>query len=90
MGTKEIPDKFELDSIRTCKIPGAQLGKSFVVDGMVIPRSSMGNEKQKYGCKVAVYGSGIDFQQTEAKLSVRVSDLVIIYCIFHGRQIYCY
>jgi T-complex protein 1 subunit theta len=62
--------KFELDHVRVCKIPGGQLSKSFVVDGMVVPRRTMGTERNKYKAKVAVYGSGLEFQQTEAKGTV--------------------
>lgn len=61
---------FDIDSLRTCKIPGGALSKSFVVEGMVIPRDTMGVEKSKEKAKVVVYGQGIEFQQTEAKGTV--------------------
>lgn len=61
---------FDIDSLRTCKIPGGQLSKSFVVEGMVVPRDTMGVETCKLDAKVAVYGQGIEFQQTEAKGTV--------------------
>jgi len=61
---------FELDNVRTSKIPGGSLAKSFVVDGMVVPRDALGVEKKKYKAKIAVYGGGIDHQQTEAKGTV--------------------
>lgn len=44
---KEAMGKFDLDQIRVAKIPGGMISKSFVVDGMVVPRSTMGNEKKK-------------------------------------------
>ncbi|CAD7923028.1 unnamed protein product [Amoebophrya sp. A120] len=62
--------KFEMDNIRTAKIPGGSLSKSFVVDGMVVPRDTLGVEKKKTQAKVVVYGSGFEFQQTEAKGTV--------------------
>ncbi|CAD7937136.1 unnamed protein product [Amoebophrya sp. A25] len=62
--------KFEMDNIRTSKIPGGSLSKSFVVDGMVIPRDTLGVEKKKTKAKVVVYGNGVEFQQTEAKGTV--------------------
>lgn len=62
--------RFDIDNIRTAKIPGGSLAKSFVVDGMVIPRDTVGVETKKYKAKIAVYGSGVEFQQTEAKGTV--------------------
>jgi len=65
---------FDIDSLRTCKIPGGGLDKSFVVDGMVVPRSPWGVETKKKKCKIAVYGQGVEFQQTEAKGTVLLED----------------
>lgn len=61
---------FDIDSLRTCKIPGGSLRNSFVVDGMVVPRDCNSVEKSKTDCKVVVYGQGLEFQQTEAKGTV--------------------
>lgn len=68
----EESKKFELDNVRTSKIPGGSLSKSFVVDGMVVPRNTMGITKEATKTKVAVYGGGIDHQQTEAKGTVLI------------------
>jgi len=75
-GKKGIEEtkKFELDNVRTSKIPGGSLSKSFVVDGMVVPRNTMGIVKEATKCKVAVYGGGIDHQQTEAKGTVLIKN----------------
>ena len=62
--------QFELDSVRVQKIPGGQLSKSFVVDGMVIPRDTMGVIKDKEKVKIAVYGNGVDIHTTEQKGTV--------------------
>eukprot|EP00392_Amoebophrya_sp_AT5.2_P011064 g11139.t1 len=59
--------RFEMDHIRMAKIPGGSLAKSFVVEGMVVPRDTLGVEKRKTKAKVVVYGNGVEFQQTEAK-----------------------
>lgn len=58
------------DCVRIAKVPGGSLKKSFVVDGMVVCRDTMGAEKKKVKAKVAVYGNGIDHMQTEAKGTV--------------------
>lgn len=59
-----------MDHIRVAKIPGGSLAKSFVVEGMVVPRDTLGVEKRKTKAKVVVYGNGVEFQQTEAKGTV--------------------
>lgn len=70
---KVIPptaSKFEVDNIRVTKVQGGNINKSFVVDGMAIPREPAGVENCKEKAKVAVYASGIEMQGTETKGTV--------------------
>lgn len=49
------PVNFDVDNVRTIKIPGSALSASSVVKGMVIRRDTEGSIKRKGNCKVAVY-----------------------------------
>lgn len=62
--------KFDCDNVRVTKIHGGSLQKSFVVEGMAIPRASHGVETNKEKAKVAVFASGIELQGTETKGTV--------------------
>jgi len=62
--------KFDPDCVRVTKIHGGNLSKSFVVEGMAIPRGSTGVETSKDKAKVAVFASGIELQGTETKGTV--------------------
>jgi len=64
------PSKFDVDNLRVTKIHGGNLSKSFVVEGMAIPRETVGVEKFKEKAKVAVFASGIELQGTETKGTV--------------------
>lgn len=68
--TRANKGEFNMDNVRSTKLPGGSLNNSFVVDGMVIPRAPLGTETTKKNCKVAVYGNGVEFQATEAKGTV--------------------
>ncbi|KAF4670037.1 T-complex protein 1 subunit theta [Perkinsus chesapeaki] len=62
----EDPKKFNIDNIRVAKLPGCgNIHNSYVVDGMVTTRDTMGIEKHKKNCKVAVYGCGLEMTGTE-------------------------
>merc|ERR1711879_256663 len=58
------------DSVRVTKIHGGNLQKSCVVEGMAIPRGTVGVETFKEKAKVAVFASGIELQGTETKGTV--------------------
>merc|ERR1719316_736382 len=64
------PSRFECDNVRVTKIHGGSIQKSFVVEGMAIPRSTVGVETFKEKAKVAVFASGIELQGTETKGTV--------------------
>jgi T-complex protein 1 subunit theta len=68
------PSNFEADSVRVTKIHGGNVQKSFVVDGMAIPRESTGVENFKEKAKVAVFASGIELQGTETKGTVLLNN----------------
>jgi len=65
-----IPSKFDIDCVRVTKVHGGNLSKSFVVEGMAIPRGSTGVETFKEKAKVCVFASGIELQGTETKGTV--------------------
>lgn len=62
--------KFNTDSVRVTKIHGGHISKSFVVEGMAIPRHQTGVTTFKEKAKVAVYASGVELQGTETKGTV--------------------
>jgi T-complex protein 1 subunit theta len=62
--------KFDPDNVRVTKIQGGSLAKSFVVEGMAIPRNQTGVENFKEKAKIAVFASGIELQGTETKGTV--------------------
>jgi len=68
------PSKFEVDSVRVTKIHGGNLSKSFVVEGMAIPKIQAGVETFKEKAKVAVFASGIELQGTETKGTVLIEN----------------
>jgi len=64
------PSKFDIDCVRVTKIHGGNLSKSFLVEGMAIPRVTKGVVTSAEKAKVAVFASGIELQSTEAKGTV--------------------
>lgn len=70
MPPDSVASKFDTDSIRVTKIHGGNLRKSFVVEGMAIPRNTVGVETFKEKAKVAIFAAGIELQGTETKGTV--------------------
>jgi T-complex protein 1 subunit theta len=68
------PSNFDVDNIRTTKIHGGNLTKSFVVEGMAIAREPIGVEKCKEKAKVCVYAEGIETNSTETKGTVLLNN----------------
>jgi len=64
------PKMFDLDNVRVTKVHGGSINKSFVVEGMAIPRGCSGVETCKEKAKVAIYAEGIELGQTETKGTV--------------------
>jgi len=62
--------KFDTENVRVTKIQGGNLYKSFVVEGMAIPRENTGVENFKEKAKIAVFASGIELQGSETKGTV--------------------
>jgi len=69
-----LPDKttFNVDNVRVCKIIGAGLQKSEVVQGMVFKKTVESNIIKKENCKVAIYTCPVDALQTETKGTVLI------------------
>ncbi|XP_050674813.1 T-complex protein 1 subunit theta [Leptidea sinapis] len=69
-----LPEKttFNVDNIRVCKILGAGLLQSEVIQGMVFKREVEGDVSQATKAKVAVYSCPVDITQTETKGTVLI------------------
>lgn len=63
---------FNVDNVRVCKILGAGLNSSQVVQGMVFKRQVEGDVTKKLRAKIAVYTCAVDVIQTETKGTVLI------------------
>lgn len=63
---------FNVDNIRVCKILGAGLQRSQVVNGMVFKRETEGDITNVKKAKIALYSCAIDIIQTETKGTVLI------------------
>eukprot|EP00892_Ulva_mutabilis_P003331 jgi/Ulvmu1/136/UM001_0140.1 len=66
------PVNFNVDNVRTVKIPGAVVTDSTVVPGMVLKRAAEGSITAVKDCKVGVYAQGFDTSGTETKGTVLI------------------
>ena len=72
---KKVVSKFNLDNVRVCKVLGASVADSFVVNGMVIPhRKPDGVLVNMEKCRVAVFQNGVDLAATETKGTVLIQN----------------
>ncbi|XP_015597853.1 T-complex protein 1 subunit theta [Cephus cinctus] len=71
-----LPEKttFNVDNVRVCKILGAGLNSSQVVQGMVFKRQVEGDVTKKTSAKIAVYTCAVDVMQTETKGTVLIKN----------------
>ncbi|KAL5009680.1 hypothetical protein ScPMuIL_011985 [Solemya velum] len=69
-----LPQKvtFNVDNIRVCKILGAGVQQSQVINGMVFKRLVEGDVTRAEKCKIAVYTCPLDVMQTETKGTVLI------------------
>jgi len=69
-----LPKKshFNVDNVRVCKILGAGILSSAVVQGMVFKRLVEGDITKAENCKVVVYTCPLDIMQTETKGTVLI------------------
>lgn len=67
------PMNFNVDNVRTSKIPGSSLSDCTVVQGMVIRRGVEGSVRTLKNVKVAVFGCAVDTSSTETKGTVLIS-----------------
>jgi T-complex protein 1 subunit theta len=63
---------FNVDNVRVCKIVGAGIQKSEVVQGMVFRKTVDSNIIKKENCKIAIYTCPVDSLQTETKGTVLI------------------
>lgn len=59
---------FNVDNIRICKIIGAGVSQSLVMNGMVFKRGAEGEVKKVENGRVAVFTCPFDLTQTETKV----------------------
>jgi T-complex protein 1 subunit theta len=67
------PLNFNVDNVRTTKIPGSSLSDCTVVQGMVIRRGVEGTIRSLRDAKFAVFGCAVDTSSTETKGTVLIS-----------------
>ena len=67
------PLNFNVDNVRTTKIPGSSLSDCSVVQGMVIRRGVEGTIRTVKDAKIAVFGCAVDTSSTETKGTVLIS-----------------
>lgn len=63
---------FNVDNVRVCKILGAGLNSSDIVQGMVFKRDVEGDINSIDNAKIAIYSCAIDVMQTETKGTVLI------------------
>ncbi|KAF5278667.1 hypothetical protein FQA39_LY00709 [Lamprigera yunnana] len=63
---------FNVDNIRVCKILGAGLHKSQIVQGMVFKRQVEGDITSAKNAKIVIYSCAVDILQTETKGTVLI------------------
>ncbi|KAJ8955784.1 hypothetical protein NQ314_006851 [Rhamnusium bicolor] len=69
-----LPEKttFNVDNVRVCKVLGAGLFSSQVVQGMVFKREVEGEVTKVEKAKIAIYSCAVDIMQTETKGTVLI------------------
>jgi len=65
---------FNVDNVRVCKILGAGVSSSRVVNGMLFKRGAEGEIKKADKAKVVVYSGPFDLTQTETKGTVLINN----------------
>lgn len=63
---------FNVDNVRVCKVLGAGLFSSAVVNGMVFKRQVEGEVASVKNAKIALYSCAVDIMQTETKGTVLI------------------
>merc|ERR1711974_55550 len=64
------PKNFNVDNVRVIKVVGASVSQTTVVKGFAFARDVEGTYKKKESAKLAVFVSGVDFVNPEAKRKV--------------------
>lgn len=83
-----LPEKttFNVDNVRICKIMGAGLLKSTVLQGMVFKRNVEGDVTKMEKAKVAVFTCPVDIAQTETKGTVLIKTAEQLMGFSHGEE----
>lgn len=68
------PPRVNVDSVRIGKLMGSNINESHVVEGMVIPRTSLTNVTHVENAKVCVLGCGLEAAATETKATVLIEN----------------
>ncbi|KAG8038479.1 hypothetical protein G9C98_006175 [Cotesia typhae] len=83
-----LPEKttFNVDNVRVCKILGAGLHTSRVIQGMVFKRQVEGDVSKQLNAKIAVYTCPVDITPTETKGTVLIKSAAELVNFSRGEE----
>jgi T-complex protein 1 subunit theta len=65
---------FNVDNVRTIKIPGGAISDSYSVKGFILARNSEGTVKHVKNAKIACFGCNIDLSSLDSKETVSIKN----------------
>jgi len=68
------PTSFNVDNVRSVKIPGGSVNDSYVIKGFVLNRNSEGTIKHVKNAKIACFGCNIDISTLDSKETVSIKN----------------
>ena len=77
---------FNVDNVRICKIMGASIAQSTVMNGMVFKRNAEGEVRQVKDAKIAVFTCPFDITQTETKGTVLINTAAELKSFARGEE----
>lgn len=77
---------FNVDSVRVCKVLGAGLFSSNIVEGMVFKRQVEGDITSVAKAKIALYSCAVDIMQTETKGTVLIKSAAELMNFSRGEE----
>lgn len=83
-----LPEKttFNVDNVRVCKILGAGLHTSRIIQGMVFKRQVEGDVTKQVNAKIAVYTCPVDITPTETKGTVLIKNAAELVNFSRGEE----
>jgi len=74
MFVQKNPTSFNVDNVRSVKIPGGSVNDSYVIKGFVLNRNSEGTIKHVKNAKIACFGCNIDISTLDSKETVSIKN----------------